>query len=365
MTALAELVAAYGSPHTAIREWQKAGGLVAGYVGADVPHELVAAGGLLPVRLRGLGAPSPLAEEILGPRVDPSVRLILADLLERRTPLDFLLVSHESDSTVRLFTSLRVLARDEPAPPLPDFAIVDLLHLPAETTFAYDLGRLRELARVLERWSGTPLDETRLRAAIATANRTRLLLQRLAELRRSDPPRFSGSDALAVLGAGTVLPAESFNALVEALLDDPGAPPAAPTRRVYLTGSAHDRTAVYGAIEADGSAVVGEDHGSGEAIGDGLVEETGDPFAALAARYQSGSALALRNDPDARAARTAAEADATGADVVCSWIRAGDDPLAWGIPALRAALAVKAIPLVVLEHRGLEAPDAAELAALR
>ena len=122
---------------------------------------------------------------------------------------------------------------------------------------------------------------------------------------------------------------------------------------------------MYRAIEACESAVIGEDHGSGEAIGDGLVEETGDPFAALAARYQAGSALAFRNDPDARGARTAAEAEAAGADVVCSWIRTGDDPLAWGIPALRAALAVKAIPLVVLEHRELQAPDAAELAALR
>jgi benzoyl-CoA reductase subunit C len=65
VTALDALRAAYGSPRTAIREWQKAGGLVAGYVGADVPHELVAAAGLLPVRLRGLDAPSPLAEEIL------------------------------------------------------------------------------------------------------------------------------------------------------------------------------------------------------------------------------------------------------------------------------------------------------------
>jgi benzoyl-CoA reductase/2-hydroxyglutaryl-CoA dehydratase subunit BcrC/BadD/HgdB len=365
VTALDALVAAYESPATAIRRWQEAGGLVAGCVGADVPHELVAAAGLLPVRLRGSGALSPLAEEILGPRVDPSVRLILADLLERRTPLDFLLASHESDSTVRLFTSLRVLARDEPAPPLPGFAIVDLLHLPTETTASYDVGRLRELARVLEAWSGQPLDDPGLRAAIATANSTRRLLAELAELRRSDPSRLSGTHALAVLGAGTVLPAEAYNALLAALLEAPGEPLPAPRRRIYLAGSAHDSTAVYHALEADGSVVVGEDHGSGEALGDGLVEETGDPLAALAARYQAGSALALRNDPDARAAWTAAEAEAAGAEVVCSWIRTGDDPLAWGVPALKAALAAKGIPLVVLDHRGLQAPAPAELAALR
>ncbi len=320
---------------------------------------------MLPVRLRGEGKPSPLAEAVLGPRVDPSVRLILAGLLEGRPPLDFLLVSHESDSTVRLFTSLRVLARDETPPPLPGFAIVDLLHLPTETTAAYDLGRLHELAGVLEGWSGQPLDEGLVRVAITAANSTRQLLGRLAELRRADPPRLSGSDALAVLGAGTVLAAEPYNGLLEALHEDPGPPPTAPRRRVYLTGSAHESTAVYRALEAEGAIVVGEDHGTGEAIGDGLVEEAGDPFAALAARYQSGSVLSLRNDPDARAARAAAEAEAAGADVVLSWIRTGDDALAWGIPALKAELAVKAIPLVVLEHRELGAPVTTELAALR
>jgi benzoyl-CoA reductase/2-hydroxyglutaryl-CoA dehydratase subunit BcrC/BadD/HgdB len=358
------LTAAYEHPGAAIAEWRDAGGLVVGCVGADIPHELVAAAGMLPVRLRGEGRPSALAEEILGPRVDPSVRLILAGLLEGRPPVDFLLVSHESDSTVRLFTSLRVLARDEPPPPLPEFAIVDLLHLPTETTAAYDLGRLLELRALLEGWSGRTLTEENLEGAVVQGNQTRSLLAGLSELRRTNPARLSGSDALAVLGAGTVLDAPSYNALLHDLLADPGpAPP--PARRVYLTGSAHDSAAVYRAIEADGSTVVGEDHGSGEAIGDGLIAENRDPLAAIAARYHAGSALALRNDPDARAARAAADAAVAGADVVLSWIRTGDDALAWGVPALKGALAERGIPLVVLEHRDLGVPAEAELAALR
>jgi benzoyl-CoA reductase/2-hydroxyglutaryl-CoA dehydratase subunit BcrC/BadD/HgdB len=364
VTPLETLTAAYEDPGATIREWQEAGGLVVGSVGADVPHELVAAAGMLPVRLRGEGAPSPLAKEILGPRVDPGVRLVLAGLLEGRTPLDFLLVSHESDSTVRLFTSLRVLARDEPAPPLPDFAIVDLLHLPTETTGAYDLDRVRELAGVVERWSGRPLTDESLRAAIAEANRTRGLLARLSGLRRATPAGLSGADALAILGAATVLAAGRYNELLAELLADLP-PPRPAARRVYVTGSAHDSTSVYRAIEADGSVVVGEDHASGEAIGDGLVDETAAPLRAIAARYHSGTALALRNDPDARAGRAAVEAEAAGADVVLSWIRTGDDPLVWGVPALQSALAAKGIPLVVLEHRSLEPPAIPELAALR
>ncbi len=364
MTALETLRAAYEDPSAAIREWHEAGGLVVGCVGADVPHELVAAAGMLAVRLRGEGEPSPLAEAVLGPRVDPSVRLILAGLLEGRTPIDFLLVSHESDSTVRLFTSLRVLARDEAPPPLPEFAIVDLLHLRTETTAAYDLDRVRELAGLLQRWAGRPLGDDSLRAAIAESNRTRELLAQLAGLRRTAPASLGGTDALAILGAATVLDARRYNELLTEFLATPGRPSVS-GRRVYLTGSAHDSAPVYQAIEAEGAVVVGEDHGSGESIGDGRVDEDLAPLAAIAAYYHSGSAQALRNDPDARAERTAAQAEAAGAEVVLSWIRTGDDPLAWGIPALERALEARGIPLAVLEHRTLEAPAPLELAALR
>ena len=116
---------------------------------------------------------------------------------------------------MRLLDALRV-SRGRPT--LPELWFVDLLHLPTETTAAYDLGRLRELVAVLERWSGQRVTDDSLRAAIREANRTRTLLAQLAELRRDSPPRLSGTDALAVIGATTMLPAAEANALLEELL---------------------------------------------------------------------------------------------------------------------------------------------------
>jgi benzoyl-CoA reductase/2-hydroxyglutaryl-CoA dehydratase subunit BcrC/BadD/HgdB len=347
MSALETLVARYEAPVS--------GGV--GYVGADIPRELVEGAGLSPVRLRGTGPADPLAESILGSRVDPPIRRILAALLRGELPIDFLLLGHDSDSSVRLHDALRRLSPHD----LPELWFVDLLHLPTETTGAYNVGRLRELVAVLERWSGQPVTDESLRAAIREANRTRTLLAQLAALRRDSPPRLSGTDALAVIGATTMLPAAESNAQLEQLLA--GDCPAVPAvRRVYVTGSSHDTLDLYRAIESDGSVIVGEDHDWGEALAGGLVDEHGDPLAAIAARYRSGSATAIRHETTARAGHVAREAVAARADVVVSWIRTGDDALGWGLPALRRALDARGIRLVAAEQRGPGAESAAELA---
>ncbi len=347
MSALQTLVARYEGPVS--------GGV--GYVGADVPRELVEAAGLVPIRLRGTGPADPLAESILGPRVDPPIRRILAALLRGDLPIDFLLLAHDSDSSVRLHDALRRLSPRD----LPALWFVDLLHLPTETTATYDLGRLQELVDVLERWSGQPVTDKSLQGAIRSANGTRRLLAQLAELRRGSPPLLSGTAALAVIGATTMLPTAESNALLEQLLAE--SHPAVPAlRRVYVTGSSHDSLDLYRAIESDGSVIVGEDHDWGEALADGLVDEDGDPLAAIAARYRSGSATAIRHETTARAAHVAREAEAARADVVVSWIRTGDDALGWGLPALRRALHARDIRLIAAEQRGPGAEGATELA---
>jgi benzoyl-CoA reductase/2-hydroxyglutaryl-CoA dehydratase subunit BcrC/BadD/HgdB len=315
VSALDELVAAYESPSL------PAVGVV-GYLGDDVPRELVAAAGLLPVRLRGSVPSSERADSILGPGVDAPVRAVLAGLLEGRPRIDFLLLSHDSDSAVRLFTALRVLSRSEP---LPELWFLDLLHLPTETTASYNHDRLCELLGVLERWSGRPVSDESVAAAAAEAAETRLLLAGVEKLRRASPARLRGSEALAVAGAVATLPAAEANRLLGELLADPPEPLPEPARRVFVTGSALVGTDLFRALEAHGLHVVGEHFG--------------------------------RHDP----AGVADAARAAGAEVVLAWIRSGDDARAWSVPALRDSLD---LPLVVLDRRRGENLAGADLALL-
>jgi hypothetical protein len=247
--------------------------------------------------LRGAGTPSARADEILGTRVERPVRRVLGELLEGRTGIDYLVISHERDSLVRLFTSLRVLPD-----PLPEVWFLDLLHLPTETTAAYNAARLEELGEVLERWSGRPL------GVPGDVNRD-AGPARLTELRRT--ARLRGSDALAVLGAGEILPADEYDRLLEELLEEEHAEVPA-SRRVYVTGSEQVSPDLYRRLESEGMHVVGED------------------------------AVRLHGT-DERAAHTAREAEAAGAELVLAWIQAGDDAFAWGLPALRRALDVELV----------------------
>jgi len=305
VSALDELVAAYQSPEAPASD-------VVGYVGADVPRALIAAAGLHPLRLRGSVPITERADAILGPGVDAPARSVLAGLLEGRPRLDYLLLSHDSDATVRLFTALRMLVGTEP---LPELWFLDVLHLPTETTAAYNRDRLNELRDVLGRWSGRPVSDESVAAAAEEAAKTQRLLAAVDELRRTSPPRLTGSEAFAIAGATEVPAAADANRVLEKLLADPPETRPEPSRRVFVTGSTPMGTDLFTNLEAHGLHIAGE----------------------LFDRHGSSAIPAAAED--------------AGADVVLAWIRAGDDARGWSLPALRAALD---LPLVILDRRADE-----------
>jgi hypothetical protein len=117
------------------RRWRGAGRPVVGYVGADVPVELVTAAGALPVRLAG----NPARDRSLADRyLDPASRSILAGLLAGEQELDLLLVSNDCEGSLRLFYAIREMRRLGREPGLPRTHLVDVLHLPHRTTMRYN-----------------------------------------------------------------------------------------------------------------------------------------------------------------------------------------------------------------------------------
>ncbi|HET7566917.1 MAG TPA: 2-hydroxyacyl-CoA dehydratase family protein [Gaiellaceae bacterium] len=277
-----------------------------GVVGADVPRELVEASGHVALRLAPLAdVDRSFADRALGRGVGEAARGILAALLEGAYPVERVVLCHDSDHTVRLYTALRRLA------PRLDLWFLDLLHQPRATTDAYDRARLAELAG----WLGGAGD---LPGAIAAGNRARALGPRLAALRREG--RIAGADALALLGAGTALPAARYAELLEsALADAPERP--RPRASVLLLGSEHHDDAVYASVDETGAAVVAETHGWGESLLAGRVDEDGDPLDALVRHYRPRP----RVEPDP-------------ADVQVAWIAPGDEAVAWSLPAERRRL---------------------------
>ncbi|SED09721.1 2-hydroxyglutaryl-CoA dehydratase, D-component [Amycolatopsis tolypomycina] len=325
-----------------------------GYVGADVPVELITAAGLRPLRLAGKpDQDSALGDRYLGRGVDPVARSVLTRILTGDYgPLEAIVVSRDCEASLRLFYALRELHRVEPELRLPPVRLVDVLHLPHHTTTRYVHAKIAQLREWLGRWR--PIGDDDLAAAITAHDTLRRALGRLAALRREN--RLSGTRFLEVVAATTTLPVADATALVEGV---PAGSREADGVRLFLTGSSHDHPAVYETLERNGFLVVGEDHDWGELL---FARTCAAPTElALAERYQHNGPAAPRASIRQRAAHTAAAARTCGAEVLFSYARVHDDAPPWDFPEQRAATGLPAV-LAERQPYGELTPEA--LAAL-
>ncbi|EHR51305.1 Benzoyl-CoA reductase/2-hydroxyglutaryl-CoA dehydratase subunit, BcrC/BadD/HgdB [Saccharomonospora marina XMU15] len=349
----------------AAREWRAAAKPVVGYVGADVPVELLTAAGVLPLRLAGSPrADDGAGERYLGRGLDPAVRSILSRLLAGDYgQLDGLVVSRDCEASLRLFYAVRELRRIEPATALPPVQLVDVLHLPHHTTTRYVLAKVRQLRATLEGWVGHAIADADLTRAVVAHDRLRDLLTEVARLRRRQPARLTGTQALSVVAATTALPVERATELLQRLLAEAGSLPEAEGHRVFLTGSSHDSPDVYAALEAAGLLIVGEDHDWGDLLFHRRVG--GSTELALAERYQHNGPSAARASIRRRAAHTAEAASACGARALLCYARRHDDGPPWDFPAQRAATGLPAVSLERQPYGALDIDARAVAARLR
>ncbi len=360
---LADLADLYQHRDRAARAWQASGGKIVGYVGTDTPLELIEAAGMLPVRVCGdPRGGTDLAERYLGTAGDPIMRSQLNRLLDGTYAfVDFLVIARDTEGMVLLFQTLRELQRVEPRADFPPFCLVDVLHLPYRTSQLYVRDEFRRLQSILSQWRGQATGDAELGAAIATRNQNRALLRELALLRVSG--RVSGVQALQAIGAGMVMPVREHTQQLRGTLAELSNAQEQHGRRVFLTGSEHEYTDVYEVIESSGGLVVGEDHDWGNRAFADVVEENGDPIDALADAYQLGAPASAKYGIAERAAYTAEQARATGAELVIAFVRTGDESPLWDIAQQRAALAKHGIPLSVLTNQPYGNVEQSELQA--
>ncbi|MGW5739802.1 2-hydroxyacyl-CoA dehydratase [Amycolatopsis sp. NPDC003861] len=325
-----------------------------GYVGADVPVELITAAGLRPLRLTGKpGRESTLGDRYLGRGVDPVARSVLTRILTGDYgPLEAIVVSRDCEASLRLFYALRELHRIEPALGLPPVRLVDVLHLPHHTTTRYVHAKIAQLRAWLGRWR--PIGDDDLAEAITAHDTLRRSLGRLAALRRAN--RLSGTRFLETVAATTAVPVTDAIALVDRVPADPREVDGV---RLFLTGSSHDGAGVYETLERNGFLVAGEDHDWGELL---FARTCAAPTElALAERYQYNGPSAPRASIRQRAAHTAAAARACGAEVLFSYVRVHDDAPPWDFPEQRAATG---LPAILAERQPYGELTAEALAAL-
>ncbi len=338
-------------PLAAARLFRQAGGRVIGYVGAEIPVELIIASGAMPLQVPVFDVKEiTLANRYLENSFEPTIRAAAERYL--RGDLDFLdaiVFPRSNDSAQRLYYYLCELRRTHGVsgpPPL----IYDLAKIPRDSSRAYSEQATRRLAKILG------VEESRLPKAIALRNRRRELMA-AADDARIRQRNVQGSFIDRVFRIADFCDRAEFDIALSGWLESNREKGEIHGPRLLLAGSAPSDERLHLAVESAGGNVVAE-------LGDfaafsaqlPLIPEDGS-CAALAAHYCS-----LPHGPRAfidRAEVTLACARNAQVDGVILWLLEQEEAVVWDVPAQQKALASAGIPTLSLVRRCWDVSDGA------
>jgi benzoyl-CoA reductase subunit C len=244
-------------PAKVAREWKASGKKVIGYRCLYVPEEVIWAAGMLPFPLYGTPEPIRLADSYFQACTCEFVRNLFDHALDGKYEfLDCLALSNTCDIVRRLCDIW-----DNYIDGIPVHMINNpqKLQNPGNHDFFYE--ELRRFKVRMEEISGNQVSDEKLQAAIDLFNETRSLLKEIYALRQQDPPLLSGSDALDICMAVSVMPNDQANPLLKDLLGELTSGQAAEAfgPRIMVTGSVLDNPALIKMIEEEDGVVVVDD----------------------------------------------------------------------------------------------------------
>jgi benzoyl-CoA reductase subunit C len=340
-----------GPSNRHIERWKGSGRGVIGYFCSYVPVELIAAAGLLPVRLRGAGSTdSGPADAFLSSRICTYVRHTLTLALQGKYGfLDGEIGLNTCDHVRRAFDLWRHKTK------VAYHGFVSVPRNVRKSLYPYYKEEIENLKISLEQHFAAPIGEDGLQAAIASQNQVRDRLRRIDESRCGDAPRLRGSDALTVTIASFLMPPGEFCKMADDLLaklgnEQPSG--SVPRARLLLAGSELDEPGFVEAIESQGAAVVADSLCFGTRAHQSPVEENpSDPLDALCQRYffQTSCARMIGNFPERFEAMIDAVNERKIDGVIFQRLKVCDP---WGAEGHKLRLRCKraGLPLLVLER---------------
>ena len=176
---------------------------------------------------------------------------------------------------------------------LPDYVPTYVLDLPQKPdspeAVTYFLSEIHRFGNYMAYLTGNPITSEMLNREIKSSNETRKILHRLFELRRKDPPPIRGGEILQVMQKQFFLSPEQFRKGLYQLCHEleKRSPPARTGPRIMISGCpmAAGNTKISDIIEQKGAAIVIEESCTGTRSFWDLIDESKDPWTALAERY--------------------------------------------------------------------------------
>jgi len=272
-----------------IRDWKANGSSVFGYTCSYVPDEILHAAGILPYRLRGIGAKEMnIGDAYFGPFICSLPKCLLQLAGEGKYHfLDGVIITPGCDSMRRLDDCWRKTGEDRPET-LPSFFFhYAVPHKTADYSLKWFIEETQRLKSAIEKHFNLIITDDQLHDAINIYNEGRLLLSNLDALRCATDIAISGADALAVVLASTTIPRKEFNSILMDLIAqlEGSTQRIRGKKRLMLVGSANDDVELVSLIEGNEAIIVADNLCFGSRFYADLVEQEGDPVSALAKRY--------------------------------------------------------------------------------
>lgn len=269
-------------------EWKRKGGKVIGLLCPYVPEEIIYAAGMLPWHIAGSWKEN-IDQALLYRPVNSCLYCshVLESLLAGKFDfLDGVVFSDRYQDMLRLWDVWTHVAKT------PFARMVHIPRLESEDAYRFFTQEINRLSRDIEELSGTKITDESLRQAIAVCNKMRTLLKRVYDLRKRSVPPLTGAEALGIALTARVMPKDSFNQELEALLPYLEHRKTSFKRvqpRLLISSDLLDNPAYLEFVEGAGSLVAMDDLDTGSRYFWELVNDSlGDPLYSLSQRYVSG-----------------------------------------------------------------------------
>ncbi len=280
--------------HPLIMEWKNSGKPVVGTTCSYVPPELLHAGGILPVRLRGIEAEgTEVGDAYFGPFICSFPKCLLQIAGTRGFDfIDGAIITPGCDAMRRLDECWRKAGNDIDGIVPPFFYYFDVPHKSEGHGLAWFTAEIEKLKNAVSDHFKVNIDSGAIKESIEIYNQGRASLAELEAMREDEDVRITGTEAFAAAVAGTVLPREDYNRLLAEFVSDVKKREPDPERRIRLViaGSVDDAIDLIELIENTSKAVVvGETLCFGSRYQGEQVDTSMDPIEALASHYLAGS----------------------------------------------------------------------------
>jgi len=319
-----------------------------GFTCAYTPLPLIAAAEFTPYRiLPNVDCPDQ-AGRLLHDNLCPHVKLVLDRAMSGSIPdLQGVVFMNSCDSMRRLHDAWKKVQ------PSMNAVIIDLPAVSTELSIGFFRDELERLARTLEAWGGTTIDDAALAESIAMQNRVSALFSELREkAKRSELKGGSAALQEAYNRAATSSPEESIGFLDGILKERADIKKGEAGVPVYLFGNILPEPEAFTLFESCGAHIVSDDLCTGSRLFAPMETGDGDMFMNLA-RGILGRPTCARTfsseKPGSLGDNIAADARKAGAKGVIGHTVKFCDPYIARMPGVREALKREGFPFLLLE----------------